>query len=227
MTRVRRVPPREGYDLWAETYEATPNPVVEMDSRHTVGLLAPRPGERILDAGCGTGRHLAALILAGSAPVGVDFSRGMLRLARRNHPGLPLVQADLDRELPLRPGAFDAALCALVGEHLTNLPLAFRELCRSLAPGGRLCFSVFHPDMAAAGIEANFERDGAEMRLGAERHATEDYLDALDGAGFEALTPHEFSGDDELARAVPEAARHLGFPVLLAVQARKRLSPAR
>jgi ubiquinone/menaquinone biosynthesis C-methylase UbiE len=56
--RVERVSVREGYDLWSETYDQTPNPVVAMDARYTLKWLAPRPGEQILDAGCGTGRNL-------------------------------------------------------------------------------------------------------------------------------------------------------------------------
>ena len=53
MKRVRRVNAQEGYDLWARTYDETPNPVVAMDARYTLGVLAPEPGEQILDAGCG------------------------------------------------------------------------------------------------------------------------------------------------------------------------------
>ena len=95
MKKTRRVSAREGYDLWAETYDQTLNPVVAMDARHTFGVLAPAPGEQILDAGCGTGRHLRPMIRARSNPVGVDFSRGMLSIARRNYSGVPLVHADL------------------------------------------------------------------------------------------------------------------------------------
>ena len=83
---TRRVDVREGYDLWAETYDETPNPVVAMDARYTLDVLSPRPGELILDGGCGTGRHLGSLLRARSNPVGVDFSRGMLEIARRNYP---------------------------------------------------------------------------------------------------------------------------------------------
>lgn len=100
MKETRRVGAREGYDLWAETYDETPNPVVTMDARYTLDVLALKPGERILDAGCGTGRHLGPLLRAQSNPVGVDFSCGMLEIARRNYPQVPLALADLQRPLP-------------------------------------------------------------------------------------------------------------------------------
>jgi SAM-dependent methyltransferase len=220
---VRRVDAREGYDLWAETYDETPNPVVAMDSRHTLNVLAPRANERVLDAGCGTGRHLGPMVLTGSSPVGLDFSRGMLSVARRNHLEVPLVFADLQRPLPFEDESFDAVLCALIGEHLDELALAIYEMYRVLKPEGRLVFSVYHPEMAAAGKEAHFERNGMEYRLGARRYTVEDYASLLEEAGFEDLTRHEFLGDERLVASVPSAVSLLGFPVLLVLEARKGL----
>ena len=75
--KIEHVSARQGYDLWSETYDSTPNPVVAMDSRHTIKLLAPARDELILDAGCGTGRNLKPLFLAGSTAVGIDFSLRM------------------------------------------------------------------------------------------------------------------------------------------------------
>ena len=105
----------------------------------------------------------------------------MLSVTRRKYPTIPLAQADLNGQLPLRGRTFDVALCAPVGEHLTNLRVLFRELFASLTRRGRLVFSVFHPEMAAAGIEANFETGGTEYRLGALRHTVADYLDVESG----------------------------------------------
>jgi len=219
---TRRVSVREGYNLWAETYDETPNPVVAMDARYTLDVLAPKPDEQILDAGCGTGRHLGPLLRARSNPVGVDFSRGMLDIARRNYPEVPLALADLQRPLPFENERFDAVLCALIGEHLNELPLALQEMHRVLRAGGRLVFSVYHPEMAAAGKEANFERSGVEYRLGAYRYSMVDYANLLEDAGFEDPARHEFLGDARLVRPVPSATRLLGFPVLLVLEARKK-----
>jgi SAM-dependent methyltransferase len=210
---------REGYDRWAESYDRTANPVVALDRRVTLQHLKPRPRELILDAGCGTGANLRRLLEKGSRPVGLDFSRGMLRVAQRAMPRVPLAQADLNHELPLAPGVFHAFLCALVSEHLTSLRTLFGEAFATLREGGRLIFSAFHPELAAAGIEANFEQDGTEYRLGAERHTVGDYCNHIGDAGFSGLRFREYCGDPELLEQVPEAAKYLGRPLLLVIEA--------
>jgi SAM-dependent methyltransferase len=218
--RIERVGAREGYDRWASTYDTTDNPVVGMDQRHAVAALRPRAGERVLDAGCGTGRHLPALLAAGCRVTGADFSDGMLRVALARAPGVPLLRADLQRGLPLGAGVFDAVLCALVGEHLTALETCFSEVRRVLVPGGRLLFTVYAPELAAAGKEANFEVEGIEYRLGAERHRREDYERAMAAAGFADLRSAAFDGDEALAREVPSARKFVGRPLLLIIEAR-------
>jgi SAM-dependent methyltransferase len=121
----------------------------------------------------------------------------------------------------VRPACFDAALCALIGEHLDDLPTVFAETHAALRPRGRFVFSVYHPELAAAGKEANFAREDTEYRLGAVRYRTEDYLHLLADAGFQDLTTHEFHGDRELAAAVPPAERYIDHPLLLVLEARK------
>jgi SAM-dependent methyltransferase len=221
ITRVERLGAREGYDRWAETYDATPNPLVALDRRITLAALNPRAGERVLDAGCGTGVHLATLARARSRAVGLDFSRGMLRVAQQRVPHAALAQADLDRAFPVRRRAFDAVLSALVSEHLADLGRFFREAFSVLRDGGRLAFSAFHPELARAGIEANFERDGAEYRLGAARYTVADYLDHIWDAGFRDLHWREYPGDDQVVEQVPWAHKYLGRPLLLLVLAER------
>jgi SAM-dependent methyltransferase len=219
--KIERPGVRAGYDEWAGSYDHTPNPLVALNRRHTLDLLQPCAGERILDAGCGTGANLRELLRSGSQPVGLDFSRGMLTVARNSLGPVALAQTDLNDGLPVRPASFDAVLCSLVGEHLDQPIRFFREACTALARGGRLVFSVFHPGMAAAGIEANFERAGVEYRLGAHRHSVDDYLTAIEDAGFARIAAHEYSPDAALAAEVPAAARYIGQPLLLTVAAER------
>jgi SAM-dependent methyltransferase len=219
--RVERPGVREGYDRWSETYDVTPNPLVALDRRLTLRALDPHPGERVLDAGCGTGSHLARLSAARTRAVGLDFSRGMLRVAQRAAPRAALAQADLNRELPVRRASFDVVLSALVSEHLSDLGKFFREAFSVLRYGGRLIFSAFHPELARAGIEANFEEDGTEYRLGAERYSVDDYLTHISEAGFRRLAWHEHQGDEQLIEQVPAASKYLQRPLLLLVRAER------
>jgi SAM-dependent methyltransferase len=219
MKRIEHVDALRGYELWAETYDDTPNPVVVLDSRHSLRVLTPAAGELVLDAGCGTGRNLGGMLAEGARPVGLDFSAAMLGVAHRRYPDVPLAVADLQRPLPFRDAVFDAALCALVGEHLEDLPVTFAELHRVLKPGGRLLFSVYHPDLAESGAEANFERDGVEYRLGAIDYSVDEYLTFIAQAGFAEMAFRSFSGDAQLAQQISGAEKYLGTPVLLVVAA--------
>ena len=217
--RVERPGVRKGYDLWASTYDRTPNPLVALDRRYAVSHLSPFAGERVLDAGCGTGANLRAIAKAGAAPVGLDFSMGMLRTAQRAVPDAALAQADLNNAFPLKRAAFDALLCSLVSEHLTNLATFFGEAFAVLKRGGRFVFSAFHPEIAQAGVEANFEQDGVEYRLGAEPYSVDDYLNRMDDAGFRDIRACAYAVDDRLVGDIPWAINYLGRPLLLVVDA--------
>jgi SAM-dependent methyltransferase len=217
--RVERPGVRRGYDLWASSYDATPNPLVALDRKHTLDFLKPAPGERVLDAGCGTGAHLGAIASSGALPAGLDFSFGMLRVARAAVPGSHLAQADLNRTFPVKRKSFDAVLCSLVSEHLSDLKTFFREARAVIRSGGRFVFSAFHPEIARAGVEANFEHEGTEYRLGAEPYTIDDYMGRIKDAGFRDLRASEFSVDEEMIATIPKAGKYQGRPLLLVVEA--------
>lgn len=219
--RVQRVEVREGYDRWSAIYDQRPSALVVLDRRHTLDHLQPRGGERILDAGCGTGAHVESIRAAGARPMGLDVSVGMLAAARAREGDLVLAQGDLNCQLPFAEGVFDAVICSLVSEHLASLDTFFASAFGVLRAGGRLIFSAFHPQMAAAGVEASFELDGTEYRLGAELHTQDDYLRGMAAVGFEDLRCCEYVADTELVRDAPSAEKHLGKPLLLVIEARR------
>jgi 2-polyprenyl-3-methyl-5-hydroxy-6-metoxy-1,4-benzoquinol methylase len=59
------VPTREGYDLWAHTYDEEDNSLIALETRWIRGLLGEVRGLMITDIGCGTGRHALAMAAAG------------------------------------------------------------------------------------------------------------------------------------------------------------------
>lgn len=216
---IRQVSAFEGYELWADTYDTALSPIMAMDARHALEILEPQPGELVLDAGCGTGRYLRRIIEAGAEAVGVDFSPAMLEVARTAHPDVTLALADLQTRLPFEDGTFDAVLCALVGDHVGELGAALSELRRVLRAGGRLVFTVHHPILATAGVEASFEREGVEYRLGSSPYGVQEYLDLVMDAGFDALAFAEYRGDQRLADDVAAAQMFVGVPMLLLLAA--------
>ncbi|MGZ4461349.1 MAG: ubiquinone/menaquinone biosynthesis methyltransferase [Gaiellaceae bacterium] len=97
-----------------------------------------RPGDRVLDAACGTGDLALACLDAGAGSVvGVDFSREMLARARRKSSQVEWVEGDL-LALPFGDAVFEAATVGFGVRNVEDLPGALRGLRRVLAPGGRL-----------------------------------------------------------------------------------------
>lgn len=102
--------------------------------RTALEMLALRPDSRVLDLACGTGDLCRTLSAAGHAPVGVDFSVGMLHAARTD---APLVRADALR-LPFADVAFDALTCGFALRNFAALAPVLAECGRVLRPGGRV-----------------------------------------------------------------------------------------
>jgi demethylmenaquinone methyltransferase / 2-methoxy-6-polyprenyl-1,4-benzoquinol methylase len=99
---------------------------------------AVQPGDRVLDACCGTGDLAIAARRGGAAEVvGLDFSEEMLERARRKAPELEWVQGDA-LALPFPDGSFDAATVGFGVRNVDDLEAGIRELRRVLRPGGRV-----------------------------------------------------------------------------------------
>ena len=96
-----------------------------------------RPGDRVLDACCGTGDLAVAASRAGGDVVGLDFSQRMLDRAARKSQTVEWVRGDL-LALPFEGGSFDAATVGFGVRNVADLDRALRELRRVLRPGGRL-----------------------------------------------------------------------------------------
>jgi demethylmenaquinone methyltransferase/2-methoxy-6-polyprenyl-1,4-benzoquinol methylase len=113
--------------------------------RKLAAASAVRPGDRVLDAACGTGDLAIADKQAGAARVtGLDFSEKMLERARRKAP-LEWVQGDM-LALPFADETFDAATVGFGVRNVADLGASLRELRRVLRPGGRLAIlEITHP----------------------------------------------------------------------------------
>lgn len=108
----------------------------------TFRALAPKPRERILDVGAGTGTSSAYFARSGATVVAVDFSAGMIELGRKRHPRIEFVEADAEK-LPFGDDEFDAVTASFALRNIANPKIALAEMYRVLKPGGRLVICEF------------------------------------------------------------------------------------
>jgi SAM-dependent methyltransferase len=157
------------------------------ERRRALMLAEARPGERVLDLGCGAGRFVAVLRDAGADPVGVEIAEAALERARRNAPGADLRLLEPHGSIPLDHGSVDLVWCSEVLEHAADAAHLLLEARRVLKAGGRLLVTVpFHGRLQAAAIallrfDAHFDPQGQHLRFFTRTSLAR----TLDAAGFE------------------------------------------
>jgi ubiquinone/menaquinone biosynthesis C-methylase UbiE len=226
------LPVQEGYDRWAPHYDDYDNAVIALEQPIVTALLGDVSNLRVVDVGCGTGRHALPMAAQGARVTGVDFSTGMLgRLraklectdaaaARR----LELIEHDIATGLGLGDASFELALCCLVLEHLPNLDEMLAELARVVVPGGRVVIADFHPEMFRRGLHARF-RPGPEaekLQIHGIDHTISDYVMACVRAGLEIVEMAEYRMDQATAARSPSAGKYIGEPMLLTLVGRRK-----
>jgi len=116
-----------------------------------IALAEPKPDDRILDVGCGTGVLTRQLSQIASDPgnlAGVDLSESMLGVAREHCPGVEFHQCSAT-SLPFADGSFNVVVSSFMLMFTPEPEQVLREMYRLVAPGGRLVISIWQ------GLETN------------------------------------------------------------------------
>jgi len=176
----------------AELYQSSHSYVWNY-GRDLLSLLDPKPGERILDVGCGTGQLTDAAAQTGAEMIGIDASPEMIVDARKNHPQIHFQIANAEA-LPFVE-EFDAAMSNAALHWISDHRAALTSIARALKPGGRFVFEM-----------------GGHHNLRATMQAGTDALRALGISDPEKLIPWYFPSIGEYAPLLESA----GFEVKIA-----------
>lgn len=150
-------------------------------------------GLRVLDAGCGPGRHARKLLDRGALVTGIDVSDEMVRLARERCRGRgEFFRADFARA-KFRRASFDLVVASLSLMYARDPSPVVRNFAAWLAPRGRLVFSLYHPVRFFQKIQDfDFSKSqkvwihlqGCDVTVFNYYHPMAKYFGALAGGGF-------------------------------------------
>jgi trans-aconitate methyltransferase len=120
---------------WDAVYYDSKLDFVSDLGRSLVALLQPKPGEYILDLGCGTGELAYDIASYGAYVMGIDSSETMIQHARTKYPNLSFVIANGERFTVTRP--YDAVFSNAALHWMTAPEPVIHRVWEALAPGGR------------------------------------------------------------------------------------------
>lgn len=221
--RAGNIETLEGYDRWASEYDAHDNPLITMVEYALDRQPLPIRDRRIVELGCGTGRHAIRMLRNGVRHyTGVDASDEMLRVARgrMEHETVTWQKHDLRERLPCEGGAFDVVLITLLLEHFVAVaPLVF-EAARLLVAGGYLRIVELHPELWRRGTRAHFHSDGQQWNLPSYVHEAAEFEQAIASAGLGLESIHPLTPPASLCERVAKLRRYQDQSMVLDLTAR-------
>ena len=211
---------REGYKLWAATYDDDPNPLLALEERELNLVLPLLQYKDALDVGCGTGRWLSTLHGRGArSAVGVDSSAEMIVRAAskpllRNH----LVLGDC-LALPLRAQVADVIVCSFTVGHVLNTRALASELSRVARPHADVFVTDMHPEGHARGWRCAFRRENKIVEIKSFVHTPEDLRKSFEPEGFKLVQSRDLYLAEPERRVFLEARKSHVFETACSIPA--------
>ena len=194
-----------GYNKWAFQYDNNINLTRDLDKIVIKKSLVNLNFSNVLELGCGSGKNTEWLITRANKLVGLDFSKGMLDIARNKiiSPKAIFIETDLNEKWGISDNAFDIATVNLTLEHIEILNHIFSSLFMKLTRGGKCFVCEIHPKKQLSGSKARFEINGTEFILDVFQHSEEDYIQSAEKAGFKLLTKKDwYDNENDIPRLI-------------------------
>ena len=199
----------QAYDRWSRRYDDDHNATRDLDARVVRQSPLRANGARVIELGCGTGKNSEWLAAQARELVALDFSPGMLDVARRRVRAahVRFVEHDITRSWPVESASMDIVVGNLVLEHVRDLGPVYTEAARVLRTGGQLFVCELHPYRQLRGGQAHFEDAETDeiVPVTAFRHSVSEYVNGALAAGFAVRALGEHLEES----AAPDAAPRL------------------
>ncbi|MFC2021346.1 class I SAM-dependent methyltransferase [Chloroflexota bacterium] len=196
------------FDEWTERYdqwftEPIGKLVQEIEGELVRDLVDSRPGEKVLDAGCGTGIFTIDFLIAGAQVVGLDISEPMLSVACKRNKGYDFfaVRGDM-QHLPFKDNSFDKTVSITALEFIADAKSAIDELFRVTRSQGCVVVATLNSlSPWAARRKAKTQRGQRHILEDAIFRSPDELLDCSPHSGV-AKTAIHFQKDCDPARAI-------------------------
>jgi cytosine/adenosine deaminase-related metal-dependent hydrolase/ubiquinone/menaquinone biosynthesis C-methylase UbiE len=225
-----KISSRDGYSVWAQTYDSAPNPMLSLEQRILESILPDVQGLDVVDLGCGTGRWLAELQKCGARSLlGVDSSPEMLRVAKSKLGNdVALLNADCMR-LSLPAASADLVLCSFLLSYVEDAASFLNYIRATLRPNGHVVLTDLHPDtIVRLNWRRGVHRDDGFQEIRTFHRGFQELIEICENANLQielCLQPRFAEPERSILRAAGKEEyfeRIKGYPAIYVLQLRPR-----
>jgi ubiquinone/menaquinone biosynthesis C-methylase UbiE len=139
---------KDPYQKFAAHYDRFVGPLTNTLRHIGMKMVSPKPGTKVLEVGCGTGKNLMLYRQAGCSVYGIDLSPSMLEVARTQLGEGADLQLGNASNMPYQDNFFDLVIAMFILHEMPSeiRPPVMREMIRVTKQEGRVLIIDFHPD---------------------------------------------------------------------------------